>query len=101
MFGINRRLDTISHTLKEILMATKELTQSITDLTAAVASESTVIQSAVTLINGFGQRILDAIAGAADETEAVTAVQAIVAQAQSDASALAAAVAANTPAAKP
>ena len=68
-----------------------QVNQDLANLQAAVAAEDTVIQSAVTLINGIAQRIADA------GTDPV-ALQALTADVQAQASALAAAVTANTPA---
>lgn len=65
------------------------------DLQAAVAAETTVVNSAITLLNGIAQRIADAVAAArAGDDQALTALASEVA---SETQALAAAVAANTP----
>lgn len=60
------------------------------DLQAAVAAEDTVIQSAVTLIQGIAQRIADAGVDPA-------ALQALTDDITAQAASLAAAVTANTP----
>ena len=82
-----RRLDAIEDKLEKIMSA-------MTDLQASVSAEDTVLDSAVTLIKGFAAQLTaagtDPVALAALKTD-------IDAHAQS----LAAAVAANTPAAAP
>ena len=70
------------------------MSQEMTDLQAAVAAEDTVIDSAVTLLNGISAQIADA----AGDRAASLALSADV-KAKSDA--LAAAVVANTPPAPP
>lgn len=69
-----------------------ELMASLTQLQAAVAAEDTVIDSAVTLIQGLAQQI-------ADLKPTQDAIDALAADVQGKADALAAAVAAGTPAA--
>ena len=64
------------------------------DLTAQVAANRTISQSALTLINGIADRITAAGTDPA-------ALAALTASLKSDDDALAAAVAANTPAAPP
>ncbi len=85
--------------LGELKMATG--VPSIDDLVAAVAAEDAVVASAITLINGIATMISNAVAAAiangatAAQLSALTAVTTDV---QAQAAALAAAVAANTPA---
>lgn len=67
----------------------EEIMSKLQDLQAAVAAEDTVIQGAVTLINGIAQRITDA---GGDPV----ALQALTDDINSQAAALAAAVQANT-----
>lgn len=67
-----------------------ELTMKLQDLQQAVADERTVVDSAVTLINGIAQRIEDA----GGDPDAITA---LVSEVRNQASALAAAVSVNTP----
>ena len=70
------------------------------DLAAQVAATTTVIDSAVVLINGFAQRLVDAIAVAiagGATAEQLAPVQAEVDALKAKSDALAAAVAANTP----
>lgn len=75
----------------EKFMATAS--QALTDLQNQVAAEQTVEQSAITLITNLAGQV------AAANGVSPAAVEAVVAQIQSNAAALAAAVAANTPAA--
>lgn len=68
--------------------------QTMTDLQNAITNNNTVVGSAVTLIQGIAKQLADAVASSDD-----AAVENLVAQLNTDAHALAAAVAANTPAA--
>jgi hypothetical protein len=80
------------------------LDDALTQLQADVTSENTVIDSAVTLLNGIPAMIADAVAKATAagatpaELQAVTDLSAAI---QAKAQALSAAVVANTPAATP
>lgn len=74
-----------------LLIIGEQIMDQLAQLKAAVAAEDTVIASAVTLINGIAQRIADAGTNQAD-------LDALVADVQSQAASLAAAVTANTPA---
>jgi hypothetical protein len=67
----------------------EEIMGKLQDLQAAVAAEDTVIQSAITLINGIAQRIIDAGGDPA-------ALDALTADIQQQAASLAAAVQTNT-----
>ncbi len=86
---------------KEFQQHMSVLDDKITALTASVAAENTVIDSAVTLINGFSATLAAAIAAALaagatpTELQSLTDLQTGV---DAKATALAAAVAANTPA---
>lgn len=68
---------------------------------AAVAAQTSVVQSAVTLMNGINQRVSDAIAAfqAANPGVDVSALTATTDALKANTDALAAAVALNTPAA--
>lgn len=78
---------------------TQALVDSITALQAEAANLVTVHTASVALINGISDRIAAAITGAADDSAAVKAVNDVVATLKANDAALAAAVAANTPAA--
>jgi hypothetical protein len=80
--------------LRLILVRLETMMAAIDDLTAAVAAEDTVIDSAVTLLNG----IPALIAAAGVDPAALTALQADI---QAKTAALAAAVIVGTPAAPP
>jgi hypothetical protein len=83
---------------------TDSLSSDIASLQAAVANEVTVEQSAITLINGIPGMIASAVAAAqaAGATpDQLTALANLQSQISSSATALAAAVTANTPAAAP
>jgi hypothetical protein len=82
------------HYPNEILTKLEAIMAAIDDLQAAVAAEDTVIDSAITLING----IPALIAAAGVDPAKLTALQADI---TAKSTALAAAVTANTPAAKP
>lgn len=77
-----------------IRMSTKPLPQEITDLQAAVAAEQTVEQSAIALLQNLSAQLTAALASA----DPTGAVEAVVANINTNAAALAAAVTANTPA---
>ena len=66
----------------------------IDDLKAAVEAETSVVQSAVTLLNGLAQQIKDAV-----QTGNAAAVEEAANQILANTAALSAAVSANTPAA--
>ncbi len=98
-------------TLTKILAAIQQenltmaaLDTSITQLTSDVTGETTVVGSAVTLISGFQTQLAAAVAAAqaagatATQLSALTALDTTL---QQNNAALAAAVAANTPAAPP
>lgn len=71
------------------------------DLQAAVTNETSVVQAAILLINGFSQRLADAVAKALENgatEEELAPVQAEVDALNASATALGSAVAANTPA---
>ena len=82
------------HDDNQILNLLEKIMSALDDLTAAVAAEDTVIDSAVTLING-----IPALIAAAGTDPAK--LQALTADITAKASALSAAVVANTPAATP
>lgn len=79
------------------------MAQVLTDLAAQVAVNTSVEGSAVVLINGFAQRLTDAVAAAIANgatAEELAPVQEQVDAMKASAQALADAVTANTPAAK-
>jgi hypothetical protein len=82
----------IREMLRIVTLNQETIMSALTDLQAAVAAEDTVIQSAVTLING----IPALIAAAGTDPAALAALQTDI---TTQAAALAAAVTANTPAA--
>lgn len=92
----------ISELKEQIMSGTSQLDAELATLRGQVEANTSATQSAVTLMNGIGQRIQDAVAAAmaagatAEELQAVTDLGTAV---QSNADALGAAVAANTPAA--
>lgn len=75
-----------------LLLFERAIMTKMQDLQSAVAAEDAVIGSAVTLINGIAQRIIDA----GTDGDALAALTTDI---QNQAATLAAAVAANTPAA--
>ncbi len=85
-----------------IMDNTVKTQQAIDDLAATVTAETTVIESAVTLIGGFAQRLADAIAAAsnAGATDAqLASLTDLNTAVTTEKQKLADAVAANTPAA--
>lgn len=95
LMRIINEITSLHHKVDRIMLNTAQLT-------AAVQAESTVIQSAVTAINGFPGLVAAAVAKALsdagiDDTTAQAAVDAATAQATSDATALTTALTANTP----
>jgi type II secretory pathway component PulM len=98
--GHDAGLQAILQEIRTMSQSVNQLGQSITELQADVTRSADVTQSAVTLIQGFAQRLQDAITAAQaegvtpDQLQALTALHASV-SANSDA--LAAAVTANTP----
>lgn len=80
----------IAHKLDKILANQEKIMSALSDLQAAVSAEDTVIDSAITLLQGLAQALKDA----GTDPVALAALQAdIVAKTQS----LATAVATNTP----
>ena len=81
------------------------MSQALNDSIAALQTEVTnltaVDTAATALINGIADQIAKAIAGAADDSAAVKAVNDVLAPVKASDASLAAAVAANTPAAPP
>ncbi len=87
---------------KTIMDNTAKTQQAIDELTTTVADETTVIESAVTLIGGFAQRLADAIASAsnAGATDAqLSSLSDLKTAMVTEKQRLADAVVANTPAA--
>src|SRR6266403_1761913 len=89
-----RRLERIEDKVDLLLNQQETMMSALDDLQAAVAAEDTVIDSAITLING----IPALIAAAGVDPAKLTALQADI---TAKSKALADAVAANTPAAAP
>lgn len=85
---------------KEVKM-TQALTDIDTELVAEVAEDTAVISSAIALLDGIDVRIAAAIANADDDSAAVKAVTDVLGQLKASKTALADAVAKNTPAAVP
>jgi hypothetical protein len=87
---VERRLDLILNLLEQIMTA-------LTDLQTQVAQNTTVEGSAVTLIQGIATQIAAAVAASPGTPD--PALVTLTQQLQSSATALAAAITANTPAA--
>lgn len=89
---------------RKVRFTMSQLDDKIQALTTAVTSENTVIESAVTLLNGIVQRIADAVAAALaagatpEQLQALTDLNASV---TTETTSLAAAVAAGTPGSTP
>jgi hypothetical protein len=81
--------------LWRIHMSTTGLPQDIQDLQAAVAQETTVEQSAITLLKNLSAQLAVAI----ESGNPIAAVEAVIAQMNTNQTALAEAVTANTPSA--
>lgn len=86
-----------------IMSTQAQIDAAIAQLSAEVAKETTVEQGAITLINGIPKLIADAVAAvqAANPGLDVSALTAVSATIASNATQLAASVAANTPTAPP
>jgi hypothetical protein len=103
------KLNSIIQKLNQIMAGLQTIQEQNTALIAAVAAEDSVIDSAVTLISGFGatlaslqQQLADAIANgvnAADVQAVADSMAATVTDINTKKDALAAAVTANTPSA--
>ena len=89
---VSARLDTIETLLRSVLVKEQRIMSELTDLQAQVAQNTAVEQSAIVLIQGIADRIEAARTDPA-------ALQALTQELRSMDEALAAAVAANTPAA--
>ena len=87
---IVRRLERIECKLNRIITEENEIMNDLTALTAQVAAQTTVETSAITLIQGLAAQIKAASGNQA-------AIDALTSQLQTSASALAAAITANTP----
>lgn len=85
-----RDLGEIKYTLRQLLSGERKLMAAIDDLTTAVAAETTVEQSAITLIQQLAAQI------AANATDPAK-ISALASQLTANATALAAAITANTP----
>ena len=101
---VNQKLQALLNFAQQELQEMSQLDDNIAQLQQTVSADTTVVQSAVSLINGIAQQIADAIAAAmaagasADELKALTDLQTAV---QTNTQQLADAVQANTPAAPP
>jgi len=96
------RLDTLNDKVDQLIKGEKNIMLDISALQTAVANETTVEQSAITLISGFSQQLKDALAAAqaaGNNSVDPATIQGIVDTMTQSQTALAAAVAANTPAA--
>ncbi len=80
-----------------ILWRIQKMSEAIDTLIAAVEAEDTVIDSAITMLTGLPQLIADAVTAA--EAGDAAAVTNLIANINAKKDALAAAIAANTPAA--
>lgn len=96
---VEAKLDQLLQRVEQIQIQENQEMQGIASLTAQVSQNTTVIGSAKTLIEGFNKRLNDAIEAA--QTGDNSALLALSAEIKASDDALAAAVAANTPAAQP
>jgi hypothetical protein len=99
--GIDRKLDCVLSLLEKVITMSDTVQNELNALTAAVANETTIDQSAVTLIQGIPALIQAAVNAALAEGATPTQLasfSALNAQLQQNATALQAAVTANTPA---
>lgn len=94
---LEQRVNQVAQLALSILTGDQIMASKLEDLTADVSAETTVVNSAITLLGGIAARIDAAVAAArAGDDAALTALSGEV---RSETQALAAAVAANTPAA--
>jgi hypothetical protein len=93
MIFYSRQLDRIESLLKELISMSTVITANLQALMTQVAQNTSVEASAVTLIQGIAAQLTAALANSDD-----AALPALVASLNTSASALGAAVAANTPA---
>jgi hypothetical protein len=93
MIFYSRQLDRIESQLKELIAMSTVITANLQALMTQVAANTSVEASAVTLIQGIAAQLTAALANSDD-----AALPALVASLNTSASALGAAVAANTPA---
>lgn len=80
------------------IVPSQALLDQISSLQAELVANTSATQSAEALINGFSAQLQAAIAGAQDDASAVAAIKDVVSHFQANDTALARAVAANTPA---
>jgi len=101
---INQKLEKLLNFMQQEIQEMTQLDDNIVALQQTVAADTTVVQSAVSLINGIAQQIADAVAAAmaagatADELKSLTDLGTSI---QGNTQQLADAVQANTPAAPP
>lgn len=100
---IERLLQIVARQGVETMSTSAEIQAAIDASNAATAAQTSVVQSAVTALNGITQRINDAVAAfqVANPGVDVSSLVAATAAEQANTNDLAAAVAANTPAAPP
>lgn len=91
---LEKKLDALGHDINLLLGRLKHMSQALEDLKTAVTAESTVVDSAITLIQGLSDQI-----AALKPDEA--AIAQLAADVKAKADALAAAVAAGAPPAPP
>jgi chaperonin cofactor prefoldin len=90
--SVCKRIDTMSET-------TSTIDQAVAALQAQVTQQTTVEASAVTLLQGLSQQLTAALAADNINPQDAPNIQAAIAQLQTSASSLSAAITANTPAA--
>jgi D-serine deaminase-like pyridoxal phosphate-dependent protein len=87
----------LAKTLQAITSQGEKIMSTFADLQTAVTNETTVEASVITLLNGISAQLAAALAAGGSPTQ----IQAVIDQVNANAAAAAAAVTANTPAAKP
>lgn len=96
---LNKNLSAIVPFIKELLTKMTAITDALAQLKTDVTNLTTVEQSAVALLNGLTAKIQELIDAGGNPTETLAAIQEVVTGVEADTTELAAAVAANTPAA--
>src|SRR5574338_798599 len=92
--GLADRLDALLQAINSLLQKVEQMSQDLSALQAAVHANTSVIDSAITLIQGLSAKLQTAIDAGADTAQ----LQAIVDELNAQDVSLAAAVSANTPA---
>ncbi len=85
----------------QIVATQEELQAKIDEAITEVQENSDVISSASQVMSSLSQQLAEALANSSDPTEQIAAVQAVIDGLNANTGALAAAVAANTPAVEP